>query len=173
MMKYLPWVILFVLVSLTGCTPVISKNLLQQADTGIPFESVLENPEAYQQKIVVWGGMIISTKNRKEGTVVEVLQKPLGYGHQPVSGDISGGRFLALYDGYLDSAVYANGREVTVAGVVTGLRAQQIDEIDYIYPLIAVKEMHLWAELSKEAPVFHDHPRIYWRYHWPYCSPWW
>lgn len=173
MMKYLPWIILLVIVSVAGCAPVISKNLLQQVDTNVTFESVLENPESYKQKIVVWGGEIISTQNRQEGTVIEVLQKPLQYGHQPTSGDASGGRFLALYDGYLDSAVYSNGREVTVAGMVTGRRTQRLDEIDYVYPLITVKELHLWAELSKEAPVFHDHPRIHWRYHGPFCCPWW
>ena len=97
---------------------------------------------------------------------MEVLQKPIDFQDRPTELDRSGGRFLALSDEYLDAALYAEGREVTVAGVVEGKRVQRLDEIDYSYPLIRVKKIHLWHKRTDEpygySPRFH---------HW--YSPWW
>ena len=39
--------------------------------------------------------------------------------------DKSKGRFLALYKGFLDVAVYRWGREVTIGGKITGKRVLQ------------------------------------------------
>jgi len=151
----------------SGCAPVISRDILQQVDTTIDFKSVSEKPESYRNEMVLWGGVIISARNLKEGTLIEVLQKPLGYRGEPASGDYSEGRFLALFDGYLDTAVYSKDREVTVAGIVKGRRMQLLDEIEYAYPLIGVKELHLWAERTEIQPD----PLIL--YPFPYRYPYW
>lgn len=151
----------------SGCAPVISGALLQQIDTTITFESVFEKPENYENEMVLWGGVIVSTRNLKEGTLIEVLQKPLGFGNEPAIGDDTQGRFLALYDGYLDAAVYSKDREITVAGIVKGRRIQQLDEIEYTYPLIAIKELHLWAERTEVRP------EPYFFYPFPYRYPHW
>lgn len=158
------------IIMIAGCAPVISKGVLQQVDSTIRFDSVFQDPEAYQNKSVLWGGVIITTKNLKEGTLLEILQKPLTYGKAPVTGDESGGRFLALYNGYLDAALYTKGREVTLAGTITGRRVQRLDEIDYHYPYLIIKEIHLWEKRSRETqtppPFFYPFP---YRYHyWPY-----
>lgn len=156
--------ILIALAVLSGCAPVISRELSQQIDTSIEFKSVIEKPENYRNEMVLWGGVIVSSRNLQEGTLIEILQKPLGYGNEPSAGDYSEGRFLALFDGYLDTAVYSKDREVTVAGVVKGRRIQRLDEIEYAYPLIAVKELHLWAERTEIQPepyIFYPFPYRY------------
>ena len=157
----------------SGCAPVISKGLRAQIDKEILFEEVIKDPEAYQGKIVVWAGVIIGSKNRKEGTLLEVLQKPADMVGRPKDVDRSGGRFLALYNGYLDMAIYAQGREVTVAGEIKGKRALPLDEIEYTYPLISVKEIHLWSPESKDRvcpyPYWHYYP---WWWYYPYWGPW-
>ena len=157
----------------SGCASVISKGLRAQVDDEMLFEAVIQDPEAYQGKIVVWAGVIIGSKNRKEGTLIEVLQKPADMVGRPKDVDQSGGRFLALYDGYLDMAIYAQGREVTVAGEIKGKRALPLDEIEYAYPLISVKEIHLWSLESKERvcpyPCWHHYP---WWWYYPYWGPW-
>jgi outer membrane lipoprotein len=165
MKRSLTWdIILIAFVFISGCAPVISREISQQIDTSIDFRSVFEKPDNYRNEMVLWGGVIVSTRNLKEGTLIEILQKPLGYGNEPAEGDYSEGRFLALSDGYLDTAVYAKDREVTVAGIVKGQRMQQLDEIQYAYPLLAIKELHLWAERTEVRPepyIFYPFPYRY------------
>ena len=152
---------------IAGCAGVITKETQYEVDPTLSFQMVFKNPEAHKGEVVIWGGTIISTRNLKEGTLVEVLQKPLRFGKAPAEGDASEGRFLALYDGYLDTAIYAKDREITLAGTVLGRRTQPLDEIEYAYPLIRVKELHLWDERSKDSPDYYPHP-----FHYPY-RPWW
>jgi outer membrane lipoprotein len=100
---------------------------------------------------------------------VQILQKPVDLVGQPKDVDRSEGRFLALYNGFLDVAVYAKGREVTVAGEVKEKRVLPLGEIEYSYPLIHVRELHLWPDRSKEKPI----PPPYWNYPWWYAPPHW
>ena len=165
--------ILVTLFIASGCAPVVSKGLRVQVDEEIRFEKVIQDPEAYEGKVVVWAGVIIAAKNRKEGTLIEVLQKPSDKNRRPKNVDRSEGRFLALYDGYLDVAIYAGGREVTVAGEIKGKRVLPLDDIEYTYPVISVKEIHLWP--PKRENRFYPYPYRYyplWLYY-PYWGPWW
>jgi len=132
-----------------GCSRVISKRIRKQVDKDLTFEAVLQNPDAYKGKMVIWGGVIVKTKNLKTKTRIEVLQTYSDRNGIPINTDISEGRFLALYDGYLDSAIYSKGREVTVAGVIKGKKILAIDETKYTYPAISIKEMHIWAQGTK------------------------
>jgi outer membrane lipoprotein len=157
----------------SGCAPVISKELRAQVDKEIRFQQVLKNPEAYKGKVVLWGGIIIGARNRKEGTLIEVLHKPTNGQGRPKEVDRSEGRFLALYDGYLDGAIYTQGREVTVAGEIKGKRVLPLDEIEYTYPLISVKQIHLWP--PKREDWVYPYPYHYypWRWYYPYWGIWW
>jgi outer membrane lipoprotein len=65
--------------SLTGCAPVISKQLREQAAKELILSVVLKNPDAYKGKTVLWSGVIISSVNLKEGTMIEILQKPVSF----------------------------------------------------------------------------------------------
>jgi outer membrane lipoprotein len=153
----------------TGCAHVISEEIRNEVDEGITFRQVSRSPDAYRGKVVVWGGAIINTTHQKEGTLVEVLQKPLDMEGRPEDSDRSEGRFLAFHKGFMDDAVFAKGRRITVAGEVMGSRTMPLGEIEYTYPLIVTKEVHLWPERSREgyAP--------YWYYPWwdPWYDPWW
>lgn len=64
---------------------------------------------------------------------------------RPKDVDDSDGRFLALYDGYLDTAIYTRGREVAVAGDIRGKKVLPLGQIDYTYPFIFIKEIHLFT----------------------------
>jgi outer membrane lipoprotein len=157
--------------SLTGCAPVISKQLRQQVAKDLTLGAVSKNPDAYKGKVVLWSGVIISSVNLKEGTMIEVLQKPADMQGKPKDVDESEGRFLALNPGYLDIAIYNGGRKVTIVGEIQGKKVQSLGEIEYIYPLIKVKEIHLWP-VEKEQSVYCPYP--YWHYpRWygPYWYP--
>jgi len=105
-------------------------------------------------------------KNTKEGTLIEILQKPADLQGRPKDVDESDGRFLALYDGYLNTAIYTRGREVAVAGEIKEKRVLPLEEIDYTYPLISIREIHLFKPKKEEK--FYRYPYPYWSY-----PPWW
>ena len=138
-------VVLFFLVTLS-CTYPISENLRREAQKDLSFSMVLQDPMAYRGTIVIWGGRIIKTINRKQGTEILVLQIPLDWRERPEEDDSSRGRFIAKSLGYLDAAVYTAGRKITVAGEVAGKETLPVDEIQYPYPVVMIKEIHLWPK---------------------------
>ena len=146
---------LFVVILMTGggCAHVVSKDVRNQVDEGITFRQVFQSPDAYKGKVVVWGGVIINMTHQKEGTLVEVLQKPLEMDGQPEDVDRSEGRFLAFHKGFMDDALFAKGRRITVAGEVIGSRKMPIGEDRVHLPFITTREVYLWPERSTERYV--------------------
>ena len=62
------------------------------------------------------------------------------------------GRFLVIYNGYLDTANYAPGRLITVAGEVIGGKSGTLEEMPYRYPYIKGREVHL-VDRSSSLPI--------------------
>ena len=163
-----------------GCAHAISESLRAQAEPMIPFAQLRANPEAYKERTVVLGGEILNTDNLRDGTRLEVLQKPLDRSEAPQVGDDTGGRFMALCQNYLDPAVYAKGRRVTVAGRVLGSFRGKVGEVEYVYPLISCEETHLWPRAVAVPYGYYDpwywppYPYAFRRpyYGWPYFRYW-
>jgi len=147
-----------------GCAPIISKAIRKNVSDKLTFKEIIKDPEAYKGKTVLISGIILGSKNTKEGSLIEVLQKPADMEGRPKDVDESDGRFLALYDGYLDTAIYNRGREAILAGEIKGKRVLPLDEIEYTYPLIAIKEIHLFKPKKEK---FYTYPCPHWHY-----SPW-
>lgn len=140
---------------LTGCAAAISSESLKQADPNITFQALVKDPERYRGKIVLLGGQIITTTVREKETWVEVLQQPLDWQHRPQDTDVSYGRFLVHFGGFLDPAIYAAGKKVTVLGEVQGKRVQTLKEMESTYPVLLPREHHLWKPESSSGPFFH------------------
>jgi outer membrane lipoprotein len=156
---------------ISGCAPVISKQIREQVSPQITFRDVLRDPDAYRNQMVIWSGVIVKSENTKEGTLIEVLQKATDSRGKPLDVDKSGGRFLALHSEYLDTAIYSKGREVTIAGKVLEKRVLPLGEIEYAYPLALIKEVYLWKPVSEDRwghPYWWYYPH-WWRY--PYWHP--
>jgi outer membrane lipoprotein len=69
---------------ISGCAHVISEDLRASVDSSLTFTQVLQNPDAYKDKSVVWGGQIIQTINQKDGaTLIEVFERLLGWRGKP------------------------------------------------------------------------------------------
>jgi outer membrane lipoprotein len=152
-----------------GCARAISETMHTHAEPPIPFTQLRANPEAYKDRTVILGGEILQTNNLREGTRLEVLQKPLDRAQAPLTADSTGGRFIALCDGYLDPAIYAAGRRITIAGRVMGAYSGKVGEVDYVYPLISCEEKHLWAQVASTPRGYYGYPGWYWD---PYVYPW-
>ena len=153
-----------------GCTHVLSPGVRQQVDRTITFTQLRAAPESYTGRIVLLGGDIVSTRNLAEGTLIEVLQKPLTASDRPRDTDQTEGRFMALCNGYLDPAIYSKGRQITLAGRVLGSRTDTIGEITYVYPLLACLEVHLW---QPRVYIANYPPWWYYDYWWPPYGPFW
>lgn len=152
--------VVFILL-LSGCAHVISRDLRERADLSLRLAAVRENPQAYEGKTVVWGGEVIETFNQKDGTtLLEIFHRPLNWRGEPKEGLSSEGRFLALAERYLDPYLFRKGRKVTVAGEIRGEKRKPLGEMEYRYPLVLAREIHLW----EFAPPY--------RYYYPY-DPWW
>jgi outer membrane lipoprotein len=148
--------------------------LREQVSEGLTLKVALKDPEACQGKTILWSGVIISSVNVKDGTMVEVLEKPANMQGRPKDVDESQGRFLTLYPGYLDVAIYSRGRKVTVGGDVQGKKIQRLGEIDYSYPLISAREIHLWPVEKQNRTQHYYCPYPYWyypRWYYPYWYP--
>jgi outer membrane lipoprotein len=55
---------------------------------------------------------------------------------------------MARCDTYLDPAIYAKDRQVTIAGQVLGRHTGQVGEAEYVYPLMSCIETHLWPRTT-------------------------
>lgn len=140
---------LSLLVLFTSCTShdyVIPEPLASRVDRSLTFEQLKESATAYIGKVVVLGGEVLKAKRLPAGTSIEILHLPLD-GSEPVA-DVqqSQGRFLALQKEFLDPATLVERPRVTIVGEVTGVQTQRLDDIDYTYPVLAVKDLKVWPD---------------------------
>ncbi len=145
---------------------------MRQVDESLTFREVQKNPQPFVGKNVLWGGVIIETTNRKNETVIHVMQTELDYEKRPKNLDRSAGRFLVRYNGFLDPVIYSKAREITLAGEVVGEEVLPLGEIQYVYPIILAKEIHLWEKRTMITPFY---PPWYWDSYpfWWYRYPYW
>jgi outer membrane lipoprotein len=163
------------LIAVSACaTKPIAKQYRQEAKAeDLSFSMVLQDPDAYLDAIVLWGGIIIETKNLKEGTELIVLETPLGRDERPKSAQHTRGRFIAMSSKFLDPAVYKARKKITVAGQVAGQKNLTIDKTTYSYPVVTIKQLHLW---KKRPPyVYYPYPYDYWGWgpYWGGWGPYW
>ncbi len=135
---------LLVIVSLiAGCAHVVSKDLRDKAEKTVPVSELFRNPDTYKGRIFILGGTIVSSANTQEGTYIEVIEKPLECRDRPRYTDLTRGRFIVFYEGYLDTAIFSQGRNVTVAGEIMGTKVRPLGEIDYHYLLLKSRGLYL------------------------------
>ncbi|HKN86515.1 MAG TPA: Slp family lipoprotein [Nitrospiraceae bacterium] len=133
-------------VSCTSQDYVIPEPLASHVDRSLTFEQLKESATSYIGKVVVLGGEVLNAKRLPAGTSIEILQLPLD-GSEPVA-DVqqSQGRFLALQREFLDPATLVERPRVTIVGEVTGVQTQRLDDIEYTYPVLAVKDLKVWPD---------------------------
>ena len=132
-----------IIVFLVGCAHPISHEIRENIDPDIKFESLVEDPNTFLGKRVLFGGVIVVTRNLEDGTELEIVQKNLeSYGNLE-AGDYSGGRFLFFSNGYLEPEIYASGRKLVGVGKVTGQKLGKVGDYPYNFPVIEIEELHL------------------------------
>lgn len=103
-----------------------------------------------RQRTVAWGGVIVAGKNLKDATQLEVLGYPLDEANRPRTDADPVGRFLVVHPGYLETADYAPGRQITVVGTLSETLTGKVGEAEYVYPVVAASRVHLWPRERRE-----------------------
>jgi outer membrane lipoprotein len=127
-----------------GCAPAFPPQITDKVDRHVSFKELQADPEKFKGVWLMLGGVIVSSRNAKEGTYLEILQKPLESDGRPEDTDATEGRFLVQTGEYLDSAVYHPGRIITIVGEVAGQKSMPLDETMYQFPLLTAKALNLW-----------------------------
>ncbi len=158
---------IMIVLLLSGCAHVISKELRSEAVTNVQLHSLWQDPDAYKGRIFILGGSIVGVNNTKDKTVIEVVQLPIDSYGRITNTYRSEGRFLAEYQGYLDPSIYKKGLHITMAGEVIGSREMPLDKLQYKYPVLSIKQLYLWTP----EVVVPAYPDYYWGSPYPYPYP--
>ena len=163
------------LVMLAGCSSM--RETGDGSDTqAVSFLQVKAAADSLKGQAVVFGGNVLTGRRLKDGTRIEILQLPLDQSTRP-GYDLtqSQGRFIAFQREFLDPATLPPGTRVTVTGEISGSVILPLDETDYIYPVINIKQLRVWAKSEDVAPRIRPYmgPGPYWGPYWSPYGPYW
>lgn len=157
--------------ALSGCASVFSGQMLQGVDRSLTVGVLRSDPDRYRNARVVLAGEIIDTRPRAGSTEIEVLARPLGDGDAPRRTDETDGRFIMVAPDFLDPAVYARGRRVSMVGAVIGGEERPLGDQPYRYVLTRPDQIYLWP---LPAAYGYPYPYPYAGYPYPYIGrPYW
>lgn len=153
--------VLAALLLLGGCTPVISEQSRKLVDSEVKFATLRTSPADYIGKHVMLGGRIAGVRNSIDGAQLEVVQFDLTDSGLPEDSFLSSGRFLATSSDYLDAMIFQRGMLITLVGEVKGKKILRLDDMDYVYPLVAIRELYLWKGLESDRAYLQPLPPYY------------
>lgn len=151
---------------LVGCATRPPDPILDAPTTDLSLGEVAASVSAYVGQRVRWGGKIAGVENRVKETWLDIVARPLDSNGRPHANDQSLGRFLARVDGFLDPAVYAKGRALTVAGTIEGTLTRAIGDYPYTYVIVKADATRLWEPM--ERPLYYRDP-----FYDPFYDPFW
>ncbi len=151
-----------------ACAHPISKGMRATLDPQVSMSGLFASPDNYAGKRVMLGGTIVETRNFPGKSEIEVVQKEIDSSGRVSGSDTTLGRFLFRRQGYLESEIYAKGREVIGAGKLVGSQLGKIGDREYRFPVIEVEELHL-KETYPQYPYYYDpyYPNYYYPYYYP------
>ncbi len=153
-MKHILVILLSTMILLTGCASTAPFDAAEVDKSLLP-QHVIGGLETARGKTVLWGGIILDTRNLADATQIEVLAYPLDHNDVPLPDNRPLGRFLISHEGFLEPASYAQGRKLTVLGKVDDLQQGKVGESVYHYPVIQAEQLQLWPEQSGNKTRFH------------------
>jgi outer membrane lipoprotein len=147
---------------------VISQPIRSEAETPVPFPTLVAEADTFKGRTVILGGYILETTNRESETVIKVLQVPLRLGEEPGLKDSSEGRFLIYHQEFLDPEVFSKDRVLTVAGEVIGAGFEETRADPIRYLKLKSREIYLWPEYATYNYPYPPWPFPYFWYDYPY-----
>lgn len=141
-----------------GCS-VIPAEVEKKALPHMDFQVLIREAGHHKGRTVILGGYVLAVENQQDHTRIVAVQAPLRNNQEPRSKDLSQGRLVLIYPGFLDPEVYTAGRKITVGGTLLGSSSADPDPDPFPYVRVEVEELHLWPA---EQPLQRDY------YHYPY-----
>lgn len=156
----------FLLISilLSGCAsipPPIYDPISDADFKGPNLTAVRMDTAAWKGIRIRWGGDIVEVENQRHETWIEVVEYPLRSSGRPSNSKASEGRFIARIPGFLDPAIYAQGRQITIVGTVDNTIQRSIGDYPYEFPVVAVDTYRLWDE-QRETDIIYYYPDPFW-----------
>lgn len=156
-----------------SCSSIISKKSLKNADTTLTVRAVQDHIDTHKGKTVIWGGIIINTKNRDAVTEIEILETGVDKrGYPEFDMSKSQGRFVVVADKFLDPLIFSARKYITIAGTVDKLENRTIDEMQYPYVILKAVEIHIFEDYKDQDIGSQHYPSDYMPYYSPY-HPYW
>jgi outer membrane lipoprotein len=123
----------------------------------VQLSEVSTNISAYKGQTLRWGGSIINVTNSKNKSQAQILFYPLNFYGKPQTGRESQGRFVINSTKFLDPAIYKEGNEITVTGILASKITQKIGEKNLTLPLLDIDHIHLWPKLQPIDDGYYRH----------------
>lgn len=130
---------------LSACNTV-PKNLRSAPELSPLVSDVQGAPTFHLKKVVRWGGSIVAVKHEGGQTTVQIVSRPLSRNSRPMGIDQTHGRFLAVFEGFLEPEIYKEKRLLTILGTIESVDSKKIGDMDYVFPIVRVQEHHLWQK---------------------------
>jgi outer membrane lipoprotein len=157
------WLFGLLIFGVWRCT-VVSPEVKEEALPPIPLPVLIGDVQKYMGDTVIVGGHVVTVDNKADHTEIVAVQSPLGVGQRPKTKDLSQGRLVMIYKGFLDPEVYAKDREITIGGKIIGSSAL-VDNPVFPFLKLEIRDIHLWAKEEPQNPFWDDY--------YPYPYPWW
>lgn len=134
-------------VLVAGCaTSPFPEELARATDRSLTLAELRSDTTSHLGARVILGGEILAAVPKAGETEIEILSRPLRAGDVPERGDSTNGRFLVRAREFLDPAIYAPGRRLTVLGTVAGRSERRVGDLPYTYPVINAERIKLWPK---------------------------
>lgn len=166
-----PVTLLVCFLALGGCISELPRALREAPATDIRPAQALAEADRQRGTSVRWGGAIASIDNRRDETWLEIVEQPPSASDKPLATDQSGGRFLARVPGFLDPAVYAPKRIVTVVGTLDEPVTRAIGDFPYRYPVVHTSQHYLWPRVPQNVQQQHYYPPYWYDPWYPWRHP--
>jgi outer membrane lipoprotein len=141
------WLSLICIHSLNGCAsgPTFDTTAVDRTLTPLQVATAAGGMTGQQ---VLWGGSILGISNLPDLTRIEMMAYPLDSREKPQYDDMPTGPFIAEKTGFLDPAIYTEGRLLTLRGTVTRIDTIDVGGTQQARPVIDMQEFLLWRRES-------------------------
>lgn len=127
----------------------------------LSYQQVSRDINSFKDAPVRWGGVIIGVENQEQASLMQVVFHPLDYSGRPQLHRPGEGRFVVKSAEFLDPAVYAKNKEITVAAVITGDIERTVGKRTIQVPLLSATAIHLWPAYPNRYDHLHYGPPPY------------
>lgn len=145
--KIIKFLVLPLLVS--ACSIIPEQVRTDNESSLITYAEAKKSLGMHLNKNARWGGVIANIENKKEFTVLEVVNFNLHSSSKPIGGNDSAGRFKVYYKGLLDPVIYKKGKKITALGIIGTPEKSLIGELEYEFPVLMTSGVYLWDDVER------------------------